>query len=178
MAWRFKASKYKNAAPLEPKLDLHIRSLFSLLLVLGSFAKVKFQGPCHRLVPLMRQLHCCQCCVPCLQLGFSWIEVTTTKTLILPSTSHLPPQPRRSASGDKGSSGQGDNPKDRRALLPRHRLCLLTPRRRAAGHREPRPDGEDLFLFLDIPKTFIQVKIWRIPRTGLSSNLTVPEVSL
>ena len=29
MAWRFKASKYKNAAPLEPKLDLHIRYLFS-----------------------------------------------------------------------------------------------------------------------------------------------------
>ena len=29
MAWRFKASKYKNAAPLEPKLDLHIRYLVS-----------------------------------------------------------------------------------------------------------------------------------------------------
>ena len=41
MAWRFKASKYKNAAPLEPKLDLHIRSVFSLL-VIGSLAKVKF----------------------------------------------------------------------------------------------------------------------------------------
>ena len=27
MAWRFKASKYKNAAPLEPKLDTHIRDL-------------------------------------------------------------------------------------------------------------------------------------------------------
>jgi len=27
MAWRFKASKYKNAAPIEPKLDLHIRDL-------------------------------------------------------------------------------------------------------------------------------------------------------
>ena len=27
MAWRFKASKYKNAAPLEPKLDSHIRDL-------------------------------------------------------------------------------------------------------------------------------------------------------
>ena len=29
MAWRFKASKYKNAAPLEPKLDLHIRYVSS-----------------------------------------------------------------------------------------------------------------------------------------------------
>ena len=27
MAWRFKASKYKNAAPLDPKLDSHIRDL-------------------------------------------------------------------------------------------------------------------------------------------------------
>ena len=27
MAWRFKASKYKNAAPLDPKLDTHIRDL-------------------------------------------------------------------------------------------------------------------------------------------------------
>ena len=27
MAWRFKASKYKNAAPLDPKLDSHIRNL-------------------------------------------------------------------------------------------------------------------------------------------------------
>ena len=99
--------------------------------------------------------------------------------MILPSTSHLPRQPRRSASGDKGSSGQGDNPKDRRALLPRHRLRLLTPRRRAAGHGESRPDGEDLFFSWSYQyKTFIQVKIWRIPRTGLSSNLTVPEVSL
>jgi hypothetical protein len=27
MAWRFKASKYKNAVPVEPKLDKQIRDL-------------------------------------------------------------------------------------------------------------------------------------------------------
>ena len=27
MSWRFKASKYKNAAPIEAKKDLHIKEL-------------------------------------------------------------------------------------------------------------------------------------------------------
>lgn len=29
MAWRFKASKYKNAAPIVPKFEQHIRDLVS-----------------------------------------------------------------------------------------------------------------------------------------------------
>ena len=30
MAWRFKASKYKNAAPIVPKFEQHIRDLVSI----------------------------------------------------------------------------------------------------------------------------------------------------
>ena len=30
MAWRFKASKYKNAAPIVPKFEQHIRDLVSV----------------------------------------------------------------------------------------------------------------------------------------------------
>ena len=34
MAWRFKASKYKNAAPIVPKFEQHIRDLVSTVLAM------------------------------------------------------------------------------------------------------------------------------------------------
>ena len=143
MAWRFKASKYKNAAPLEPKLDLHIRCLSSEPLM-EPFAKVKFQGPGNRLLSLMRQLHCLQRSLSCLQLGLSWLEVTLSHPQSQPTTYHPLPQPGRVAPVNQGSARQGNGATDRWPLLPRHRLCLLPPRRRAPSHREPGPDGEDL----------------------------------
>ena len=33
MAWRFKASKYKNAAPIVPKFEQHIRDLVSTIAI-------------------------------------------------------------------------------------------------------------------------------------------------
>ena len=45
MAWRFKASKYKNAAPIVPKFEQHIRDLVSIILFRGnSHVKWLFSG--------------------------------------------------------------------------------------------------------------------------------------
>ena len=70
---RFKASKYKNAAPIEVKKEEHIKSVMVVLVVkmvdwIG-LPKRCFcvlpkpfcvQGPCHWLIQLLWQLHRCQ----------------------------------------------------------------------------------------------------------------------
>ena len=127
--------------------------------VLEAFSKVKFQGPCNRLLSLMRQLHCCQRRLSCLQLGFSWLEVNflLISNLFIPSFS-LAVLPL-------STKGRPD-----KATVPRidGHSSLVTD-----FAFSPHDDG-----LLATGSQDQTVKIWRIPRSGLTSNLTVPEVSL
>ena len=126
MAWRFKASKYKNAAPLEPKLDLHIRDLS-----IGSYHS------CGNFIATSAAF-----------VAFNWDSLGSSLA-VLPLS----------------AKGRPD-----KAAIPRidGHSALVTD-----FAFSPHDDG-----LLATGSQDQTVKVWRVPRSGLQGNLTVPEVAL
>ena len=126
MAWRFKASKYKNAAPLEPKLDLHIRDL-----AIGSYHS------CGNFIASSAAF-----------IAFNWDSLGSSLA-VLPLS----------------AKGRPD-----KAAIPRidGHSSLVTD-----FAFSPHDDG-----LLATGSQDQTVKVWRVPRSGLQGNLTVPEVAL
>jgi len=126
MAWRFKASKYKNAAPIEPKLDLHIRDLS-----IGSYHSCgNFIGASSAYI------------------AFNWDTLGSSLAVLPLNTTGRP---------DKAS-------------IPR-----IDAHTQIVTDFSFSPFDDGLIATGSQDQT---IKVWKIPKEGLSRNLSTPELTL
>jgi len=126
MAWRFKASKYKNAAPIEPKLDLHIRDLS-----IGSYHS------CGNFIGASAAF-----------IAFNWDTLGSSLAILPLNTSGRP---------DKSSIPRIDAHSQ---LVTDFAFSTFDDGLIATGSQDQ------------------TVKLWKIPKEGLTRNLTTPELTL
>jgi len=126
MAWRFKASKYKNAAPIEPKLDLHIRDLS-----IGSYHS------CGNFIGASASY-----------IAFNW-DTLGSSLAILPLN----------------TAGRPD-----KATIPR-----IDAHSQIVTDFAFSPFDDGLIATGSQDQT---IKLWKIPKEGLTRNLSIPELTL
>ena len=126
MAWRFKASKYKNAAPLEPKLDSHIRDLS-----IGSYHS------CGNYIAASAAF-----------IAFNWDSLGSSLAVLPISTTGRP---------DKSGVPRVDAHSQ---LVTDFTFSPFDDGLLATGSQDQ------------------TIKLWRIPKEGLTNNLATPELTL
>ena len=126
MAWRFKASKYKNAAPLDPKLESHIRNLS-----IGSYHS------CGNYIAASAAF-----------VAFNWDSLGSSLAVLPLSTTGRP---------DKAGVPRIDAHSQ---LVTDFAFSPFDDGLLATGSQDQ------------------TIKVWRIPREGLTTNLATPELTL